>query len=148
MKKLSNSINSLLIVAVIFFVMACQCSSKLFNKNRDNPPPDRPEVFVSQTPEEDRESLTDTDLATEIVGRWKTPSVPGKPVLAFDFNSNHTFHGYSNGREMVRGVYVTVDERTIATKSTQGGMEKFPVLIQGDKMTMRYQNTDIVFYKE
>ncbi|MGI9035302.1 MAG: hypothetical protein ACR2GD_04600 [Pyrinomonadaceae bacterium] len=86
-------------------------------------------------------------LAEDIVGRWEMTG-NGK-TLDFNFSSDKTVESFVDGKVLSSGTYHVIDEKTIETRNTSGSVtETIPIKIEGDKMTMTYNNTNLILTKK
>lgn len=101
----------------------------------------------SSTPDSSSKTETSGKLADEIVGKWEMTT--GGKKLVFEFRADKTVESFVDGKKTSGGTYSIIDEKTIETKNTDGTVtETIPIKIEGTKMTMTYNNTNLTFTKK
>lgn len=89
-----------------------------------------------------------SNLAEDIVGKWEMTNSNSKTV-AFDFSADKKLETIVDGKSIANGTYRIVDEKTVETKTTDGKVtETIPMKIEGNKMTMNYNGTDLHLTKK
>ncbi|MGI8467915.1 MAG: hypothetical protein ACR2N3_05630 [Pyrinomonadaceae bacterium] len=143
-KRRQSSLPSAILTIIVALSVSLGCSDftkgfkEGYDKSRD--------TTTSSNSSSGGNTAASPSLAKDIVGRWEM-SGNGKTV-AFDFSSNLTIESFVDGKLMTKGTYRVVDERTIETRNSDGSVtETIPIKIEGDNMTMTYQNTNLLLTK-
>ena len=152
-----NLLNLFVVALIIFMTFGCSGFMDGFKKgykestengnstsnstNTSNAPDN------SSTPDNSTKTETGNNLADDIVGEWEM-TANGKK-LVFEFREDKTVESFVDGKKTSDGTYSIIDEKTIETKNTDGSVtETIPVKIEGDKLTMTYNNTNLTFTKK
>lgn len=155
LRKSPLSAGNLTIIAVLFVLLTgCSNLTKNLQENvngKDTASNSSPNTSAAATPTASPTAEATpkaANLAEDIVGKWEMKRPDGKTVV-FDFAADKNVESIVDGKSASKGTYRIVDEKTVETKNTDGNvLETLGMKIEGDKMTMTYEGSDLHLTKQ